>query len=306
MKILVIGGSGFIGSHLVDELMAKGHAVTVYDRSLERFRATPQGVTFVQGDFGDGPRMAEALADCDAVMHVLSTTVPGTSNLDPVADIEGNLVNTVRLLEAMRGSSVAKLVFLSSGGTVYGIPETDPVSEDHPLRPISSYGIVKTAIERYLHMEHHLHGLQYIVLRASNPYGPRQGGAGIQGVIGTYLANIAQNQPIHLWGDGEIVRDFIYIDDLVDLCVKAVQSDAQGIFNAGKGDGHSIREIIATISDVVGRQIEPVVEPGRQFDVPRIVLDIAKARETFDWSPETALRDGIAANWRWMQGQGQG
>lgn len=301
MKILVIGGSGFIGSHLVDALLRKGHRVTVYGRSPERFRGPPEGATFLQGDFGDERRIAEAVAGCDAVMHVLSTTVPGTSNLDPVADIEGNLVNTVKLLQAMREAEVAKLVFLSSGGTVYGIPQTDPVAEEHPLQPISSYGIVKTAIEHYLHMEQHLHGLQYTVLRASNPYGPRQGGAGIQGVIGTYLGNIAQGQPIRLWGDGAIVRDFIYIDDLVDLCVKAVESDASGIFNAGKGEGHSIRNIIDTISDVVGRPIEPVIEPGRQFDVPRVVLDISKAREAFDWEPKTDLRDGIAANWRWVQ-----
>ncbi|MEO0870529.1 MAG: NAD-dependent epimerase/dehydratase family protein [Pseudomonadota bacterium] len=303
MKALVIGGSGFLGSHLVDALLAEGHSVRVYDRMRERYRETPALIDFAQGDFGDAASLAEALVGVDVVLHLLSTTVPGTSNLNPVADIEGNLVNTVRLIEMMRAADVKRLVFVSSGGTVYGIPQADPVPETHPLQPISSYGIVKAAIEKYLHMEHHLHGLSYTVLRASNPYGPRQGHGGVQGVIGTYLWNYQRKEPLQLWGDGSVVRDFIFVDDLIDLCVKAAQSERVGVFNAGSGEGHSIRQIIAEIGEVVGEEIAPDVKPGRGIDVPRIVLDITKAKAAYDWAPTTPLRKGIAASWQWVEDQ---
>ncbi len=303
MRALVIGGSGFIGSHLVDALIHTGYSVRTYDRMPERFRSTPAGVDFMQGDFSDTTALAEALSGVDIVYHLLSTTVPGTSNLDPIADIEGNLVNTVRLLALMREASVKRLVFLSSGGTVYGIPQADPVSEEHPLQPISSYGIVKSAIEHYLHMEHHLHGLEYTVLRASNPYGPRQGHGGVQGVIGTYLWNYAHGEPLQLWGDGSVVRDFIYVEDLAELCVKGSEGSGVGCYNAGSGEGHSILQIIDAISEVVGEKVLPDIKPGRGLDVPRSVLDIAKAKQVFDWAPATSLEEGIESSWAWVQEQ---
>lgn len=303
MRALVIGGSGFIGSHLVDALVYSGYSVRTYDCMPERFRPTPAGVEFVQGDFRDTATLGDALIGIDIVYHLLSTTVPGTSNLDPVADIQGNLVNSVRLLALMREAEVKRLVFLSSGGTVYGIPQTDPVAENHPLQPISSYGIVKSAIEQYLHMEHYLHGLDYTVLRASNPYGPRQGHGGVQGVIGTYLWNYAHDKPLQLWGDGSVVRDFIYVEDLAELCVRAGQGAGVGCYNAGSGEGHSIRQIIDAISDVVGEEIEPDIKPGRGHDVPRSVLDISRAKTAFGWKPRTSLEQGVARAWQWVVGQ---
>jgi UDP-glucose 4-epimerase len=303
MRALVIGGSGFIGSHLVDALLEQGKKVRVFDRAPERFRATPAGVEFVQGEFGDSATLAEALADVDQVFHLVSTTVPATSNLDPVADIQGNLINTVRLLELMRGAGVKRLVFLSSGGTVYGIPMTDPVTEDHPLRPISSYGIVKVAIENYLLMEQHLHGLSPLILRASNPYGPRQGHGGVQGVIGTFLWKIAQGEPVQIWGDGSVVRDFIHVRDMAALCSIASDTELTGSFNAGSGRGHSINDIIGTITNVVGRDVKPVHKPGRGFDVPRVVLDISAIRQATGWSPCLTLEEGIVETWDWVQGQ---
>jgi UDP-glucose 4-epimerase len=303
VRALVIGGSGFVGSHLVDALLAQGVRVRVYDRSAELFRPVPAGVEFRLGEVGDTASLAEALADVDQVFHLVSTTVPSTSNLDPVADIQGNLINTVRLLELMRAAGVKRLVFLSSGGTVYGIPETDPVAESHPLRPISSYGIVKAAIENYLYMEHRLHGLEYVALRPSNPYGPRQGHGGVQGVIGTFLWKLAQGEPIQLWGDGGIVRDFIHVRDLAQLCVRAVASGLVGSYNVGSGQGHSINEIIECIRKITGLPVEPVRKPGRGFDVPRVVLDITAIRRATGWAPAITLEEGITETWHWAQGQ---
>ncbi len=303
MKVLVLGGNGFIGSHLVDSLLAVGARVRVFDRAPERYRPLLHGVEFMQGDWGDTAALAEALADVDTVFHLISTTVPGTSNLDPVGDIQSNLVHTVRLLELMRAAGVRRLVYLSSGGTVYGIPERDPVPEEHPLRPISSYGIVKVAIENYLLMEERLHGLQPVILRASNPYGPRQGHGGVQGVIGTFLWKIAHDEPIQLWGDGSIVRDFIHVRDLARLCVMVAQCGVTGCYNAGSGQGHSIAEIIETIDSVLGRRIEPIRKPGRGFDVPRVVLDISAVQQATGWKPEIGLADGVSETWEWVREQ---
>lgn len=303
MRVLVIGGSGFIGSHLVDALLAQGHRVRVFDRAPERFRSTPAGVEFIQGEFGDTANLAESLADVDMVYHLVSTTVPATSNLDPVADIQGNLINSVRLLEMMRSAGVRRLVYLSSGGTVYGIPQCDPVPESHRLQPISSYGIVKVAIEHYLHMEHHLHGLQYTILRASNPYGPRQGHGGVQGVIGTFLWKIAKDEPIQIWGDGSVVRDFIHVRDLAGLCALLTQKPVTGCFNAGSGHGASILEVLDVVRRVVGREVEPIFKPGRGFDVPRVVLEIEAVMLATGWAPSVGLLEGTAETWEWVQRQ---
>lgn len=305
MKILLIGGCGFIGSHVVDSLLAQGFQIRVYDRRPELFREPVPGVEYVSGDIGDISLVYEAMSGVDAIIHLASTTVPATSNLDPVADITGNLVSMVRLLEMMRAAGLKKIVYLSSGGTVYGPPETDPVAESHPLRPISSYGIVKVAIENYLHMEHKLHGVQHVILRASNPYGPRQGHTGIQGIIGTHLWRVARGEPVEVWGDGSVVRDFIHVRDLADLCVRAVQSDVAGCYNAGSGSCTSVAEIVASIDRIVqargGAPVRPLYKPGRNFDVPRVVLDITRARTELGWAPRIGLDEGIAESWDWVR-----
>ncbi|ULB11766.1 NAD-dependent epimerase/dehydratase family protein [Cereibacter azotoformans] len=305
MKLLVIGGCGFIGSHVVDLLLQEEVRVRVFDRRPEAFRAPLPAVDYVMGDYTDPTQLFEAVRDVDAVLHLASTTVPATANLNPVADIEGNLVATVRLLDVMRATGKRRLVFLSSGGTVYGVPEADPVPEDHPLRPISSYGIVKVAIENYIRMEQALHGIEPVILRASNPYGPRQSHAGIQGIIGTHLWRAARGEPVEVWGDGQVTRDFIHVRDLAELCVRALRSHTSGCFNAGSGTGTSVAEIVAGIDRTVrasgGPPVRPLCRPGRAFDVPRVVLDISRAREAFGWAPRIGLDEGLAESWRWVR-----
>lgn len=301
MRALVLGGNGFIGSHIVDRLLAEGHSVRVFDRSTERFRDALRGVDYRFGSFNDTPALSEAMQDVDIIYHAISTTVPSTSNKDPVFDIESNLINTVRLLNLMTDSGVSRIVYLSSGGTVYGIPEYSPIKETHPLRPICSYGVVKIAIENYIHMYSHLHGLEYILLRASNPYGPRQGHIGVQGVIGTFMGKYLNDEDVVVWGDGSVVRDFIYIDDLVELIVVAGQSNISGILNAGSGVGSSINDVISCLKSVSGKNLAPVYRPGRDYDVPSIVLDMDKARTILNFSPSVSLEEGVMRTWEWMQ-----
>lgn len=297
MRILVLGGNGFIGSHLVDALLLAGHKVRVFDRGAELYRIPLQGVDYRLGDFADVPAVAEALEGVDVVYHLVSTTVPSTSNLDPIADIKGNLINTIQLLQLMTQKDISRIVYLSSGGTVYGTPDVTPIPETHPLRPVCSYGVIKVAIENYLFMYQSLHGLEPVVLRASNPYGERQGHAGVQGVIGTFLNNVKSCEPIEIWGDGSVIRDYIHISDLVGLCLNAGVSNYCGVLNAGSGVGHSIHDVILAVGCVVGETIAPVFKSGRPYDVPKVVLDISKAKLELDWKPEINLLEGVSKTW---------
>lgn len=296
---MVLGGNGFIGSHLVDDLCAAGHEVRVFDRSREKYRRSIEDVEHIIGSIDDQVLLASAVKKADVVFHLISTTVPATSNENPVADVVGNLVASLRLLELAKKYEIAKLVFLSSGGTVYGIPPSVPVTESAPTRPICSHGITKLGIERYLYMYQHLYGLEYAALRVSNPYGERQGHLGVQGVIGTFINRLLRGETIEIWGDGSIERDYIYVGDVARACRVAAESRGNGIYNIGSGRSYSINQIIQAISVAANRQIEPLYKPGRAFDVPRILLDCSKAAKEIGWRPTVGLSDGIKKTWQW-------
>jgi UDP-glucose 4-epimerase len=301
MRALVLGGCGFIGSHVVDSLVQAGLKVRVFDRAPERFRPPLAGVEYIYADFQKNTSVLEALTDVDVVMHLVSATVPGTAALDPQADVRDNLVPTISLLEAMRKSKVNKLIYLSSGGTVYGIPETVPTKETEPLRPINSYGIVKVAIENYIQLYAREHDVSATILRPSNPYGPRQGHTGLQGVVGTFLQRALSNEPIQIWGDGRVIRDFLYVEDLADLCRRCATSPASGIFNAGYGEGLTVNEVIEQIFTATGKKLEVAYAEGRKLDVPVSVLDITAAKQAYGWVPRTDISSGIMLHWNWLR-----
>lgn len=297
-NILVIGGNGFIGSHLVDRLLQEGCFVRVLDLAPERHRLPLSGVEYLLRDFNDPFVLAEALRDIDVVFHLASTTVPVTSNRDPLGDIQTNLSPTVRLLEQMVLSRVKRIVYVSSGGTVYGVPRCNPVGESHPLQPVCSYGVVKVAVEHYLGMYLHLHGLEPIILRPSNPYGPRQGHIGSQGVIATFLHRLKRGLPLDIWGDGTVVRDYFHVTDLVEACWLALSSGQPGVYNIGSGTGLSINDLIRTLSDVL--EIEPEIAnfAAKPYDVPALVLDCARGRKELGWSTTVELRAGLLETWQ--------
>lgn len=304
MKTLVLGGSGFIGSHVVDALLRYGHEVRVFDRQPERFRPPVRGVDYRYGNFSDRMALIDAMAGTDVVLHLVSTTFPGTADLDPRTDVQDNLVGTISLIDSMLSLGLRRIMFLSSGGTVYGVPEAVPIPETHPLRPINSYGIVKAAIENYLDMYRRTRGLSPVVVRASNPYGPRQSHVGVQGVVSTFLRRVLAGDGIEVWGDGSVVRDYLHVADLADLCARAATSDVEGTFNGGSGLGVSVNEIISLVSDVTATEIVPIYKPGRAIDVPRSVLDVSRAETTFGWRATTGLREGMAETWGWLQASG--
>lgn len=300
MRALIVGGNGFIGSHLAEGLRARDHVVRVLDPGPARTDTDWSRIDYLQGAYTDAALLDAALDGVDTVFHLASTTVPASANRDPAFDVSSNLLGALGLFSAIEAKGIRRVVFFSSGGTVYGNPQTLPVGENHPLRPISSYGIVKVAIEQYLSMFRHLDRLDPLILRPSNPYGPRQSSSGGQGFVAAALARMRDDAPLQIWGDGGIVRDYIYIDDLVDLAIRAADSGASGVFNAGSGAGHSLNAIRDAIERVAGRAMRVEHLPGRGFDVREIVLDIAAAGARFDWRPAVCLDDGIARTWRWL------
>jgi UDP-glucose 4-epimerase len=300
MKILVLGGNGFIGSHVVDELLDAGHEVRVFGRRHEVWRKPLPSVNYFLGDFSNVPLLAEALQGVDLVVHLISTTVPSTSNLDPISDIQGNLESSVRLFQVMVSVNVKRIIFLSSGGTVYGIPTLIPVQEDHPLNPICSYGVVKVAVENYLGMFEKLYGLKPLIIRASNPFGPRQGHDGVQGVASTFMQKALSGEKVTIWGDGTTKRDYLYVTDLAKICRMATESELTGIFNAGSGTGLTLVELAHMIERVSGMKLNMEYKAGRLFDVREIVLNIDKARNVLNWEPEITIQDGLKLLFDWM------
>jgi UDP-glucose 4-epimerase len=176
-----------------------------------------------------------------------------------------------------------------------------PIPENHPIHPVCSYGIVKVAIENYLYMYQKLYGLKPIVLRPSNPYGERQGHQGVQGVIGTFLNKALNNGRIEIWGDGSVVRDFIYVGDLAQMCLKAIESEICGVFNVGRGEGTSVSEVLECIMSVSGVSLPVEYKPVRDFDITQVVLDITGTQKTFNWMPMVGLQQGIERTWQWVK-----
>jgi UDP-glucose 4-epimerase len=309
-KVLVLGANGFIGSHLVRALVASGIQVRSFVRSNpggdvnappDLLEPSLTGSEVVAGDFVSGEGVAAALDGVDLVYHLVSTTVPSTSNANPIGDVEDNLGGTLRLLEAMRAAGVARIVYVSSGGTVYGNPSVLPVPETHPLEPLCSYGVVKVAVENYLRMYVQLYGFTAIVLRVSNPYGTHQHHIGVQGVIPTFFKKITAGAPIEIWGDGSVMRDYLHVSDVVSALLRAGERERSGTFNIGSGIGHTVNDILHEVQRQTGIAADVRYLPQRKFDVERIYLDVTRARTELGWSPSLSLEEGCARYWQALQ-----
>lgn len=302
MNCLVLGGDGFIGSHLVDRLLQKGYVVRVYDCQCERFREPLADVEYVYGRLEDRKALRSALVGIDVVFHLIGTTVPASSNRDPIFDVQSNLISTLVLLQECVHAHVSRLVFASSGGTVYGIPQSNPLKESHDTNPICSYGITKLAIEKYLGLFHYLHELEYAALRCANAYGPRQNPWARQGAIAVFLGKVAQEKPITIWGDGSVVRDYVYVEDIARALVLAAESHGLvATLNVGSGQGHSLNQILELIRSVTGREIQVQYKMARSADVPVNVLNPRLAREMLGWQTMITLEEGVRRTWTWMQ-----
>ncbi|MBN1828983.1 MAG: NAD-dependent epimerase/dehydratase family protein [Deltaproteobacteria bacterium] len=305
MNCCVLGGAGFIGSHVVDGLVERGHRVRVFDLPnvhTDNLSGVLSGIECVSGDFHNRTDLARILDGMDVIVHLIGTTVPGPSNENPAYDVESNVIGTLNLLDEARRAAVKRIVFASSGGTVYGVPMSLPVAEDAPTNPICSYGITKLAIEKYLALYRRLYGLDYTVLRLANPYGERQRTRAAQGAVAVFLGKVARGEPIVIWGDGSVARDYFYIGDLVPAFMSAVEKKSPSrIYNIGGGVARSLNDIVALIGEVTERQPVVCYEEGRSLDVPVNCLDISRAGNELGWSPKTEFREGLNRTWAWIK-----
>ena len=306
-RCLILGGNGFIGSHLAELLLEKGFEVRIFSRSANLSSGLigiKDAVEYCAGDFADAEAVARAVKGCDYVCHLVSTTVPTTSDHDVIVDTSSNLISTLKLLEICVRESVKQLIFSSSGGTVYGRVEKEdqPISEGHPTLPQCSYGIVKVAIESYLELFRVRYGLDYTVLRISNCYGPRLPLSGEQGVVGIFLTRLRRGEPIILWGDGSVTRDYIYVSDVAAAFLAALgQKSPFRVFNVGTGVGTSLLHLIRTIERQTGCSFQIIEKPSRAIDVPVNILDTTRARTALSWESATSLEQGLLNTWNWIR-----
>ena len=301
---LVLGGHGFIGSHLVAGLYNEGYTVRVFARP-NTVSLNPQIINKVRlfaGDLNNEACLREAIAGCDICFHLISTVLPKSSNLDPILDIETNLISTVRLLDLMVQAKVKKIIFLSSGGTVYGRANTIPIDESHATHPLCSYAINKLAIEQYLALYHQLHGLNYTIIRLANPFGEWQRANASQGAIMIFLRKALRQETVEIWGDGTVTRDYIYISDVINALIKTIDYDgAEPIFNIGSGSGFSLNQVLDSIEQIVEIKIKRAYLAARSFDVPVNILAIDRARKNLHWEPTVDFLAGIRKLNSWLR-----
>ncbi len=304
MKCVIFGGGGFIGSTIADRFLKEGYQLRIFERPrVEPYRkfADNEAVEWMTGDILSNHDLNAAVAGMDVVLHLVSTTLPKSSNDDPIYDVQSNVIGTLQMLNAMVANKVQKIIFISSGGTVYGTPKYLPIDEQHPTNPLVSYGITKLMVEKYLQMFESLHGIRAITLRVANPYGERQRIETAQGAVGVFLHHALKGIPIEIWGDGSVTRDYLHISDVAEAFVKAVNyTGSNNVFNISSGIGTSLNELIGLLEGVLGKSIEYRYLAARPFDVPISVLSNQLAREQLQWTPLTSMSDGISRTAAWM------
>lgn len=300
VSAVVLGAGGFIGTNLCRALGKCAGSVSAFGRRHEPdvgLLACP----WISGDFNDAALLGSVVEGRDVVYHLVNSSTPASANADMMADLRENVEGTLRLLEACRLGGVRRVVFVSSGGTVYGVPKVIPTPESAPTDPITAYGISKLAIEKYLALYERMYGLEYRVLRVANPYGPFQIARKGQGVISAFIESALKGRAIDVWGDGSIIRDYVFIDDVVDALLLAATHDGHGrIFNIGSGEGRSLKRVLASVAKFTESDVEIRFGAARSVDVPVSVLDNSFAARNLGWRPATSFDDGIVATIAWM------
>lgn len=302
-RCLVLGASGFLGQHVVSELRVAGIVTRSFIRSSTKsgLSCAGDGSETYYGNFLAPEHLARAFEGCDSCIHLITTTFPRTANADVVYDVESNLVGTLRLLELARFGSCKKIVYISSGGTVYGSPSSVPIREDASLAPISAYGLTKATIENYLGLYRNAFGVESVVLRVANPYGPYQRSDGSQGLISSFLRATIEGRSVQLYGDGSQQRDYVYISDVARAVRMALTARTElNTFNIGSGVGRSVSEIVAMIEMVTGRALDIQRMPANPVDVQLNYLDNRLAREELQWTPLVDIEEGILRTFNWL------
>lgn len=307
---LVLGADGFIGYHLVDALLNAGHTVRAFDRLKDavptNLPTEREGLELYRGDFLSRESLDKSLEGIDYVFHLVSTTNPAVSVKNPLLDVETNLKMTVILLELCVEHKIKRIIFPSTGGAIYGRSLGRPLQEDDPTEPITPYAVCKLAIEGYLRFFKHSHGLDYLALRVSNPYGENQNLVGSQGVIPIFMNLIRQNHPVTVFGDGSMVRDYLYVGDLANAIVRAFDKPAKfNLYNLGSGEGISLLQMIKNIESVTQNKAAIEHRPSRASDVERVLLNVDRFESEFGKVAQTSTDDALSATWSYVQKKDQ-
>lgn len=305
-NIILLGGTGFVGRKLVSAILTQGHSVTVISRST-RFNPFPAAVKYYPCSLEHKHTLSQILPDADLVIHLASASTPSTSTLDPAFETLHNLMPTSRFLESFAEYSTANLIYLSSGGAIYGNNPNQTVDEQQPPRPLSYYGAGKAAIEALMHAFSHQTDRKVTILRPSNFYGPGQPERAGFGIIPALMSRAIHNKSIEIWGDGNTVRDYLHIDDFTQLIKTLIsQNDTKSgcyIYNVGTGIGTSVNQICEYIEKLAGRPLHKTFQPIRKVDVQRIVLNCDLITSQSHWTPKISLEHGLKETWQYYHNQ---
>ncbi len=304
MRVLVTGGAGFIGSHVVDILIDQGHSVAVVDdlSSGKREHVHPRATLYELDIRSPGLERVFAQERPEIVDHHAAQVDVRHSMADPIFDADVNVLGSLNVLECARRHGVEKVIYASTGGAVYGEPAYLPCGEDHPVEPLCPYGVSKLAVEYYLRLYRESHGLEYTALRYANVYGPRQDPFGEAGVVAIFARQMVQGQEVVINGSGEQERDFVYVDDVVQANLLAMEGGDGQIYNVGCGMGTSVNELFAMMQQMTGYGNEPVHGPPKAGETFKIYLDAAKAKSELGWKPAVTLQGGLKRTIEYFRG----
>ena len=300
------GGAGFIGSNVVDRFVELGHDVAVFDDLSTGFRDfVHREARLFQGDLADAAAVDRCIGtfEPDLVDHHAAQIDVRKSVSDPVWDARVNILGSIGLLQACTRHGVKKVVYASTGGALYGEGRRLPANEDHPVNPESPYGASKHTVEHYLHLWKLLHGLDYTVLRYPNVYGPRQNPHGEAGVNAIFIGAMLDGKRPRIFGDGNAVRDYLYVSDVVDANVLALEKGSGEMLNLGTGVGTSVNDIVRELKTILGSPLDTVHEPPRPGEVQRIYLDASRAKAVLGWEPQVPFEDGLARTLEWYKAE---
>lgn len=297
-QILVLGGGGFLGSHIAETAHRAGYTVRIFDQCLSLFYCPSPGIEVVLGDWRDREGLMSSLVGIDVVLHMVSNSVPA-SKLSIGDEVMTNLIPALSLMEACRACRVERVVFASSGGAVYGSAGGSPIPETQPPAPCSSYGLGKTLVECCYEFLSVQYEIDVAVIRAANAYGERQSPIGKQGIVPIVMQRIRRGDPIQLWGN--TIRDYIYVGDVAQAFVMAAERvSGYRVYNVGTGRGTALSELVALIEEISGYTATVVYGDLRDCDVVENVLAIGRAKAELDWQPHVDLRSGLQKTWDWL------
>ncbi len=305
VKICLVGGAGFIGSALMKQLAETGREVHVVD--INPIPEAVNGVHYHPLNVQDDQELVSLLAGMDEMVYLAHDGFPAIHNVDPEHEVKANVFYTVQLFRQLHKTSLKKIIYFSSGGAVYGHTDKTKLKETDETTPVSSYGIAKLAVEKYLRIFYETNGLPVITVRPSNAYGPGQIPFRGQGFVATAVKLIQLNRPVAVFGKKGTIRDYLYIDDLTSAVIGLLDKGNSGeTYNIGTGTGHSNLDVIRMMERIAKKRhikIELKREPKRPFDVNYNVLDSTKLTQTTGWKPATSLEEGMEKTWKWLEGR---